>query len=203
MSATTAAANPSHGGHADSTDFMAQPLGKVGIWWFLASEVMVFGGLIGSYLLCRMANGGWDAERSHVNAKIAIFNTLVLLTSSFTVVEAHGAAEANDQKKTRQYLLYTVLLGAMFLGVKSYEYSIEISHGFVPAAGLFWSFYYTMTGLHGFHVLIGVVANFMIWVALGTPKGWASIRHRVEYAGLYWHFVDIVWIFLFPLVYLA
>ncbi len=202
MSAATMV-EPSHGDHVDPTDFSSQPLGKIGIWWFLTSEIMVFGGLIGSYILCRFANGGWEAERAHVNAKIAIFNTLVLLTSSFTIVEAHGAAEAKNQSKTRQYLLYTVLLGITFLCVKMFEYSIEIGHGLTPASGLFWSFYYTMTGLHGFHVLLGVVANFMIWYALGTEKGWRTIRHRVEYAGLYWHFVDLVWIFLFPLVYLA
>lgn len=198
-------ASHSHGshGHADSTDFNAQPLGKVGIWWFLSSEVMVFGALLGTYILNRMASGGWVAERSHVNAYIAVTNTLILLTSSFTIVEAHAAADKNDQARCRQFLLFTVLLGATFLGVKSYEYSREISHGLLPSSGLFWSFYYTMTGLHGFHVLIGVVANFMIWVALGKQKNWETIRHRVEYAGLYWHFVDVVWIFLFPLVYLA
>lgn len=190
-------------GHGDSTEFTAQPLGKVGIWWFLASEIMVFGALLGSYVLSRFASGGWEHERAHVNTTIAIINTVVLLTSSFTVVEAHAAAEANNQSRSRQYLLYTVLLGLTFLCFKGYEYSGEFHHGIYPSSGLFWSFYYTMTGLHGFHVLLGVIANFMIWVALGTPKGWKNIRHRVEYAGLYWHFVDVVWIFLFPLVYLA
>jgi heme/copper-type cytochrome/quinol oxidase subunit 3 len=163
---------------------------------------MVFGGLIGSYILCRIAAGGWAAERAHVNTRIAIINTLVLVTSSFTVVKAHAAAEANERGRARQFMLYTVLLGCTFLCIKAYEYSVEIEHGFVPATSLFWSFYYTMTGLHGLHVLAGIIVNFSLFVAAGGAS-WDKIKHRIEYAGLYWHFVDVVWIFLFPLVYLA
>ena len=188
--------------HVSSNEFTGQPLGKIGIWWFLASEVMVFGGLIGSYILSRISAGGWAAERAHVNTKIAVINTLVLVTSSLTVVEAHGAAEANDQARARRFLLFTVLLGCMFLGFKTLEYSLEIEHGILPGTGLFWSFYYTMTGLHGFHVLIGIVVNFILWLATGGAR-WNTLKHRIEYAGLYWHFVDVVWIFLFPLLYLA
>lgn len=199
---STAAHAPSHS-QADPKDFAAFPFGRAGTWWFLSSEVMVFGALLGTYMLSRAAMGGWDAERSHVNSTIAIINTLILLTSSFTVVEAHHAADHADQSRCRQFLLFTVLLGALFLCVKSYEYSLEMGNGIYPSSGPFWSFYYLMTGLHGLHVAGGVVINFMIWFALGTEKGWKTIRHRVEYAGLYWHFVDVVWIFLFPLVYLA
>jgi heme/copper-type cytochrome/quinol oxidase subunit 3 len=189
------------GVHAENREFTHQPLGKVGIWWFLASEIVVFGGLLGSYILARIANGGWAAERAHVNTTLAILNTIVLVTSSFTVVEAHAAAEANHRARARQFLLLTVLLGCTFLGVKAFEYSHEIMNGITPASGLFWSFYYTMTGLHGFHVLVGIVVNFILWLA--TASRWDSLRHRIEYAGLYWHFVDVVWIFLFPLLYLS
>jgi len=188
--------------HADSTEFTGQPLGKIGVWWFLASEIMVFGGLIGSYILSRIAAGGWAAERAHVNTTIAIINTIVLVTSSFTVVKAHAAAEADDRSKARQFMLYTVILGCMFLCFKGYEYSREIEHGLTPASGLFWSFYYTMTGLHGLHVLVGIIINFSLFIAAGGAA-WPHIKHRFEYAGLYWHFVDVVWIFLFPLLYLA
>ena len=188
--------------HEAGREFTAQPLGKVGIFWFLASEIMVFGGLIGSYILCRIAAGGWAAERAHVNTRLAVINTLVLVTSSLTVVEAHAAAEADQRPRARQFLLFTVLLGCTFLCIKGFEYSREIEHGFTPAAGLFWSFYYTMTGLHGFHVLIGVIVNFVLFLATGG-SAWPRIKHRIEYAGLYWHFVDVVWIFLFPLLYLA
>jgi len=188
--------------HAASGTFTAEPLGRVGVWWFLASEIMVFGGLIGSYILSRISAGGWLMERAHVNTKLAVINTLVLVTSSLTVVEAHAAAEANQRSRARQFLLITVLLGCTFLCIKGYEYSLEIEHGFLPGAGLFWSFYYTMTGLHGFHVLIGIVVNFILCVSL-TERRWGRLSHRIEYAGLYWHFVDVVWIFLFPLLYLA
>jgi heme/copper-type cytochrome/quinol oxidase subunit 3 len=198
MSAAAVAEHP----HADSHEFMGQPLGKVGIWWFLASEIMVFGGLLGSYILSRIAAGGWAAERAHVNTKLAVINTLVLVTSSLTVVEAHAAAEADQRDRARRFLLFTVLLGCAFLCIKGYEYSVEIEHGLTPASGLFWSFYYTMTGLHGLHVLVGVLVNFILFLATGGA-GWSRIKHRIEYAGLYWHFVDVVWIFLFPLLYLA
>ena len=187
---------------ASARDFARQPLGKVGMWWFLASEIMVFGGLMGSYILSRMAAGGWEAERSHVNTRLAVINTIILLTSSLTVVEAHAAAERRQDQRTRTFLLLTVLLGCMFLGVKAYEYSLEIMHGYTPASGLFWSYYYTMTGLHGLHVLAGIVINLALALSVGR-RGWDTIHHRVEYGGLYWHFVDIVWIFLFPLLYLA
>jgi heme/copper-type cytochrome/quinol oxidase subunit 3 len=188
--------------HAEGRDFTTQPLGKVGVWWFLASEIMVFGGLIGSYILSRIAAGGWVAERAHVNTRIAIINTIVLVTSSFTIVKAHAAAEADDCRRTRRFMLATVLLGCTFLCIKGFEYSREIEHGFTPATSLFWSFYYTMTGLHGLHVLVGIIINFALFLAAGGA-GWPRIKHRIEYAGLYWHFVDVVWIFLFPLLYLA
>jgi heme/copper-type cytochrome/quinol oxidase subunit 3 len=95
-----------------------------------------------------------------------------------------------------------VLLGLGFLGVKAIEYTAEINHGFTPASGIFWSFYYGMTGLHALHVLAGIVVNAVLWIAaLRGQLG--DHAHRVELAGLYWHFVDIVWIFLFPLLYLA
>jgi heme/copper-type cytochrome/quinol oxidase subunit 3 len=188
--------------HVASREFTAQPLGKVGIWWFLASEIMVFGGLIGSYILSRIAAGGWVVERAHVNTRLAVINTLVLVTSSLTVVEAHAAAEAEQRGRARNFLLATVLLGCMFLCIKAYEYSGELTHGFTPGSGLFWSFYYTMTGLHGLHVLAGIIINFALFIAAGG-RSWTKVQHRVEYAGLYWHFVDVVWIFLFPLLYLA
>jgi cytochrome c oxidase subunit III len=188
--------------HVESREFTSQPLGKIGIWWFLASEIMVFGGLIGTYILSRIAAGGWAAERAHVNTRLAVINTIVLLTSSLTVVEAHAAVDADQQQRTRKFLLFTVLLGCLFLCIKGFEYTHEIEHGITPASGLFWSFYYTMTGLHGLHVLGGIIVNFCLFIAAGRP-GWKAIRHRVEYAGLYWHFVDVVWIFLFPLLYLS
>ncbi len=174
--------------------------GKVGVWWFLASEIMVFGGLITSYIVFRLGGPGWAEASHHLSLTLATVNTLVLLTSSFTVVRAFVAAERGDARALRRHLALTILGGLVFLGIKAIEYAIEIHAGFMPGTGIFWSFYYTMTGLHALHVLGGVVVN---GVVLATEGRHARNPHRVELAGLYWHFVDVVWIFLFPLLYLA
>ena len=173
--------------------------GKVAIWWFLASEMMLFGGLISSFVVSRLG-GSAHVEHDHLNVTVAAINTFILLSSSYTMVEAYAAAERGDRRGMRLFLALTVLGGLAFLGIKAYEYTGEITHGFTPWAGTFWSFYYTMTGLHALHVLIGVAANATLCLAgrLGLER-----PYRVEVAGLYWHFVDIVWIFLFPLVYLS
>jgi cytochrome c oxidase subunit III len=179
------------------------PSGKLAIWWFLASEIMTFGGLLAAFVLCRFAGGGWEDQAEHVSTRIAAFNTLVLLTSSLSIVVAHRAVEESNRRRAANFLLVTVLLGALFLCVKGFEYSIEIRHGFTPSSGPFWSFYYGLTGLHALHVLAGIIANACLWFVAARGVGWEKVKHRVEYAGLYWHFVDIVWIFLFPLVYLS
>jgi heme/copper-type cytochrome/quinol oxidase subunit 3 len=173
--------------------------GKVAIWWFLASEIMVFGGLISSFVISRLG-GIAHVEHEHLNVTVAAINTFILLSSSYTMVEAFAAAERGDRRWMRTFLAFTVLGGLAFLGLKAYEYTGEIRHGFTPWAGPFWSFYYTMTGLHALHVLVGVIVNAALCLAarLGLER-----PYRVELAGLYWHFVDIVWIFLFPLVYLS
>ena len=172
--------------------------GKVGVWWFLASEIMLFGGLIASFIVFRLGSGGWHGEAAHLSVPIAAVNTLVLLTSSLTMVQAFSMAERGDQRGLRTYLALTILLGLAFLGIKAYEYTSEIRAGFIPGTGIFWSFYYTMTGLHALHVLAGAILNSVL-LAAGRIRN----PHRLELAGLYWHFVDIVWIFLFPLLYLS
>ncbi|RMH38828.1 MAG: cytochrome oxidase subunit III [Deltaproteobacteria bacterium] len=169
------------------------------MWWVLAGEAVIFGGLIASYLLLRMRHSEWSAYASHTVEWAGIVNTSVLLTSSYLVVLAHHAAHQGDYKKASRWLGITVLCGLVFLCIKSYEYSHEIAHGFTPTANLFWSFYFAMTGLHGLHVIAGMIA--LGWVALRVRKG--ENPQRVEYAGMYWHLVDIVWIFLFPLLYLS
>jgi heme/copper-type cytochrome/quinol oxidase subunit 3 len=179
------------------------PSGKLAMWWFLASEIMTFGGLLVSFVLCRFGGGGWEEQARHVSTRIAAFNTVLLVTSSLTIVQAHAAVEADRRNRVAPYLLCTVLLGMAFLGVKAYEYSGEIAHGFTPGASLFWSFYYGLTGLHALHVLAGVIANAALCILAARGRLWPHRQQRVEYAGLYWHFVDVVWIFLFPLVYLS
>lgn len=177
------------------------PAGKLGTWWFLASEIPTFGGLVACYILMRLGSEGWAEAASHLSLVFPLTNTFLLLTSSMTMVMAHAAVEAGDEQKLRLFLGLTVLLGLGFLGVKAMEYTREIAHGFTPDAGLFWSFYYGMTGLHALHVAGGIVVNLVLF--LTAPGGSAAQKHRVEFAGLYWHFVDLVWIFLFPLLYLA
>jgi heme/copper-type cytochrome/quinol oxidase subunit 3 len=179
-------------------------VGKMGVWWFLASEIMVFGGLIGTYILYRMASAGaWAEMAHHVSTLIGSINTVVLLTSSLTMVMAHAAIEDENRRRAKLYLGLTVLGGLLFLGFKAIEYTTEISNGFTPLAGTFWAFYYIMTGLHGLHVLAGIIWNFALFVMALKGNLWPHTQQRVEYAGLYWHFVDVVWIFLFPLLYLS
>jgi heme/copper-type cytochrome/quinol oxidase subunit 3 len=119
-----------------------------------------------------------------------------------TIVMAHAATEENDYRKVANFLGLTVLLGLGFLGMKAIEYTTEISNGFLPSSGIFWSFYYGMTGLHALHVLAGIIVNLALWIQ-ALKGSLARNGHRVELAGLYWHLVDIIWIFLFPLLYLA
>jgi heme/copper-type cytochrome/quinol oxidase subunit 3 len=178
------------------------PTGKLGIWWFLASEIVTFGGLIGSYLAVRLAHPQWAEAAAHLSALIATINTVVLLTSSLTMVLAWDAVERQDEPAIRTNLGYTVALGLVFLLIKALEWHGKLSHGLLPSASGFWSFYYAMTGLHVLHVLGGIVVNTVL-LLLALRGRLRPIAQRVETAGLYWHFVDVVWIFLFPLLYLS
>lgn len=178
------------------------PTGKIGVWWFLASEITVFGGLIATYILLRLGSSGWSEDATHLSVRIGLTNTFVLLTSSLTMVLAFKAVEEKASKRLRTFLGLTILLGLAFLVIKAFEYTGEITAGFTPGAGIFWSFYYGMTGLHALHVLGGIVVNLVLLVE-ALRDTLRPNEHRVELAGLYWHFVDIVWIFLFPLLYLT
>ncbi len=175
------------------------PHARLAIWIFLASEVAIFGGLVTIYILVRLNHPEWVEQASHLVNWAGALNTFVLLTSSFVVVNAHTAAHAGDHKKAGNLLFATVGFGLVFLCVKAYEYTHEIAHGFTPVTDLYWSFYFLMTGLHALHVIGGMVA--MTIIAVDLKKGLNP--QRTEYVGMYWHLVDIVWIFLFPLLYLS
>ncbi len=176
------------------------PTGRVGIWWFLSSELAIFGGLIVTFVLCQQRHSvEWASEATHTITWAGALNTFVLLTSSFIVVKAHEKAHHGDTKGAGKLMLATVGCGLVFLVVKAYEYTHEISAGLVPDKSMFWSFYYLMTGLHALHVIAGMVA--MVVIARGLLKGLHP--QRAEYVGMYWHVVDVVWIFLFPLLYLG
>jgi heme/copper-type cytochrome/quinol oxidase subunit 3 len=175
------------------------PTGRVAMWWFLASEVAIFGGLIMSYVLCRVAHPEWAEDAAHTITPAGAFNTVVLLTSSLSAVLAHAAAARRDLARAAHLLWATVGGGVIFLCVKAYEYHHEIAEGYTPVTNLFWGFYFFMTGLHGLHVVAGMTA--LAVVASRVRAG--RLVEGVEYAGMYWHLVDIIWIFLFPLLYLA
>ena len=180
------------------------PPGKIGVWWFLASEIMVFGGLITAFILFSFASrGAFAAAAEHVQWRHGATNTLVLVTSSLTMILALGYARARNLARTRLCLFITVTLGMTFLIIKAVEYATEIKEGFVPGTSLFWSFYFGMTGLHGLHLMAGIIVNCILLVAALRRAPWAFLERRLELAGLYWHFVDVVWIFLFPLLYLT
>ena len=175
------------------------PNGRAAMWWVIASEIVIFGGLIVIYLLYRIRFPEWEEIAKNTSTPMGALNTFVLLTSSFTVVLAHQAAIQKKGDKAWKYLLATIGLGFVFLIVKSFEYYTEIKHGFTITSHLYWSFYYLMTGLHALHIIVGMVALFVVGLSVKRGKNY----HRVEMAGLYWHFVDVVWIFLFPLLYMA
>jgi heme/copper-type cytochrome/quinol oxidase subunit 3 len=176
---------------------------KVGMWVFLASEVMFFTALIGSYIILRAAHpDAWKPPGEVLNVPVTAVNTFLLICSSVTMVKAFAAVQDDDQRALRRWLVATVLIGATFVGVQALEYRELMSHGFLPSAGLYGSTFYTMTGFHGFHVTVGVLC--MMWVTAKAFRGGYSARdHRgIEVIGLYWHFVDLVWIILFTIVYL-
>lgn len=175
------------------------PTGLLAVWWVIVSEIVIFGGLLGSYIMYRLAHDAWSVQAAHTNTWIGAFNTFVLLTSSLFAVLGHKAAEAGDGKKAARFLWYTFGGGATFLTVKAFEWTHEIHEGFTITASTFWSFYYTAAGLHAMHVLAGIIIIAII--AQQAKKN--HELHRVELIGVYWHFVDVVWIFLFPLLYIA
>lgn len=186
------------------------PQGRLGMWILIAGELVIFGGLICCYLLFRIRYPEWADMAKHTNALIGAINTVVLLCSSYTVVRAHSAALKMEVHKVMLWLSCSILGGLIFLVNKGIEYAHEISEGFtftspkLVAAGnqvgsLFWSFYYIMTGLHGAHVIAGMTVMFIILLQIRKGKN----LHRVELAGMYWHMVDLIWIFLFPLLYIA
>ncbi|NNG15099.1 MAG: heme-copper oxidase subunit III [Gemmatimonadales bacterium] len=176
---------------------------KLGMWVFLGSEVMFFTALIGSYIILRFAHPeAWQAPGEVLAIPITAVNTFLLICSSVTMVKAFAAAQDGNQKALPLWLLATVIIGATFVGIQAYEYSELIHHGFVPSEGLYGSTFYIMTGFHGFHVSMGVLCLiFVTWKAF-RGKYTVADHRGVEVVGLYWHFVDLVWIILFTIVYL-
>lgn len=187
----------------------------LGMWSFLITEVMMFGGLFASYGYYRIKFPQAFAEASnHLDYLLGAINTGVLICSSLTMALAVHAAQLGKRKNLLIFLLLTMILGTVFLGVKVVEYSDKFEHHLVPGrnfhldtphgqqAQIFFSFYFLMTGLHAIHMIIGL--GLLSWLVLESYRYRYSAAYNspVELTGLYWHFVDIVWIFLFPFLYL-
>jgi heme/copper-type cytochrome/quinol oxidase subunit 3 len=176
--------------------------GKIGIWLFLASEVMLFGALFSAYVILRHGSVTWPI--GSLDVWLGAINTVILISSSVTMVMAWASLKLNDFSKHRMYLIGTFVLAGIFLVNKYFEYSEHLAHGEGPWHSTFLAVYFTLTGLHGLHILGGmVVMAYFIGPGAGLWKrNPEQFANRIEFTGLYWHFVDLVWIFLFPILYL-
>lgn len=188
---------------------------KIGMWLFLVTEVLLFGGLFVGYGIMHARHPeAFVAAHHHLDKTLGALNTVVLLVSSFTMVLSVWAAQTSRKKLLVLFLLLTLACAGTFMVVKYFEYSHKFHEGLlpgkfyshkgdtVPGQFLFFSFYFMMTGLHGIHVLLGMVA--IVWLVFRALKGHFSSAYYspVEITGLYWHLVDLIWIYLFPLMYL-
>jgi cytochrome c oxidase subunit 3 len=222
---TDAEAHAQHAGLAHQFQDLEQQqeADALGIWIFLVTEIMFFGGLFASYAIYRWLYFAAFQGGSHIlDIRLGATNTVVLLASSLTMALSVRSAQTGNRRATVAFLVATLILGGIFLGIKTVEYNQKFVEHVVP--GLDWApegktlarlapggvehgeiyfiFYFAMTGLHALHMIIGM--GLLVWLAARARKG-AFTEHYfapVEVVGLYWHFVDIVWIFLFPLLYL-
>jgi cytochrome c oxidase subunit 3 len=192
-----------------------QEASTLGMWVFLTTEIMFFGGLFMAYVLYRAwYPGAFAAASHHLDVWLGTVNTAVLIGSSLTMALAVHAAQLGGRRTLVVFLLLTMVLGAVFLGIKAVEYAHKFEEGLIPGpafhfegpqarhAQIFFSLYFAMTGMHALHMVVGLgIMGVMVWL---SARGRFSEEYYtpIEISGLYWHFVDIVWIFLFPLLYL-
>jgi cytochrome c oxidase subunit 3 len=215
MSQTSASAPSSHLAHHFVDSDQQFNSAKLGMWIFLVTELLFFGGLFCAYIIYR----AWYPEL-YVAASVQLdtvmgtINTAVLITSSLTMALSIWAAQHNKQKLIIYNLIATIVLAFIFMVIKYFEYTHKFDLGIYPGeyytytgiahekANIFFSIYYMMTGLHGIHVVIGI--GLIAWLAIKASKGAFNSAYYtpIEIVGLYWHLVDIIWIFLFPLFYL-
>lgn len=200
--------------HFDSAE-QAYGSAKLGMWLFLVTEILLFGGLFVAYIVFKHIYPELFHEASKLLSRpMGTLNTAVLIFSSFTMAMAVNYSKLGQQKKTGIYLLITLVCGLIFLVVKFFEYqhkfhvgtlpgffyhSTELTH---PQAPLFFGLYFTMTGLHGLHVIVGMSLIFWCWLKNRKNQFSAHYFTPVENVGIYWHLVDLIWIYLFPLLYL-
>jgi cytochrome c oxidase subunit 3 len=189
--------------------------GKIGMWLFLVTEILLFGGLfVGFAIMQSLHHQAFLLAHHHLDRTLGFINTVVLLSSSFTMVMAVDSARTSRRKRLIVWLILTLMFAGVFLGIKYIEYSHKFHEGLlpgrfyhhpgdaVPGQFMFFSFYFMMTGLHGLHILAGMAA--IGWVLRRSLRGDFSSRYYtpVDLVGLYWHLVDMIWIYLFPLLYL-
>ena len=227
MSSTTAPLDHSHDhdlGHEGHDPHLqhhfAEPeqqfdTSKLGMWLFLATEILLFGGLFVGFGIsqAKYADAFVQAHH-HLDRNLGFLNTVVLLISSFTMVMGVHAAKTNQKKKLIFFLAFTIFCAFIFLGVKYFEYSHKFHEGLlpgrfyhhegdtVPNQFVFFSFYFMMTGLHGIHILGGIAVMFWIMIRAMKDEFSSEYYTPVDLVGLYWHLVDLIWIYLFPLLYL-
>ncbi len=208
--------NPALQHHFDTME-QQQAASTLGMWVFLVTEVLFFGGMFMAYILYRMwYPDAWMAGSHHLSITLGGINTAVLLGSSLTMALAVRGAQTGERNAQVVFLLLTMALGAVFLGIKAVEYADKFAHHLVPGptflfedpryqgtAQIFFSVYFAMTGMHALHMVIGM--GLLTWLVIRAARGHFTRAYNtpVEIVGLYWHFVDIVWIFLFPLLYLV
>jgi cytochrome c oxidase subunit III len=208
-------AEPSAVAHQFDDIAQQHDAGQLGMWTFLVTEIMFFGGMIIAYIVYRsFYPEAFAAGSHHLDITLGCINTVVLIGSSLTMAMAVYAAQIEQRSTLVLYLLATLGLGLIFLGIKTVEYTGKFESQLVPGPGfhfegahakhveLFFSLYFVMTGMHALHMMIGMgLLGVFAWQAKGGRFS-ATYNAPIEFLGLYWHFVDIVWIFLFPLFYL-
>lgn len=175
---------------------------KLGIWLFIASEVMLFAGLFSAYILIRTGAPVWPVHDRPV--LLGAMNTGVLIASSMSMVMAWASLKMQDWAGHRRYLAVTTLLGLVFLGVKGFEYAEHLGAGEVPSTDVYFALYYALTAVHALHIVGGVVV-LLYFLGPGASlwtRAPEQFTNRIEAIGLYWHFVDLLWMFLFPMLYL-
>jgi heme/copper-type cytochrome/quinol oxidase subunit 3 len=174
---------------------------KMGMWLFLGSECLLFGGLISTYMLYRGRNAGLGPDQIY-DIPFTSVSSFVLLMSSLTMVLAVSAANRKDLRNAKVWLVVTALLGATFVGGQAYEFTSFYREGLGFTTSLFSSSFYTLTGFHGVHVSVGIIMLLSLAMMLRSDRVTGDKAEVIELVGLYWHFVDIVWIVIFTLVYL-
>ena len=189
-----------HDPHATSLGISHE---KLGMWVFLGSDCLLFGGLISVYLLNKGRIGPDDIGPDEVfDIPFTSVSSFVLLMSSLTVVLAITSLQRGDIRRNRIWLLTTALLGAIFVGGQVYEFTVFYREGLGYTTNLFGSSFFTLTGFHGVHVSVGIVMLMSMYLQSSRGKLGPAQSEKLEIIGLYWHFVDIVWIVIFTIVYL-